>query len=144
MITTQERIDLMRSKTFYDGKFFGSYKERMKAEVKRMLALVLPNGEAPDVETRKELINALFDAYVDQTGETPDGVQANLLGNWILLESLTDNHPDKVTREEYPVMSKRQLRTRYNRERADELIQDTHTEQKYLGGKKQSTFKKSE
>lgn len=138
-------LDAMKDKEFFAGKFSTyNYKERMEEEVSRLLSLMDTNGSPPSIEARKSIIVALTDAYIEQTGKLPEGNQVQRLGNWLLLEYLTDNHPDKVTREDYPFLTKRQLRTRYRRERADENIPETLTAQKYLGGKKQSSFLKSE
>lgn len=132
------------NKSFYNGFFGGEYKDRFDGEVSKTLAMVDEEGNPPSIPTRVKIINAMFDAYIEQTGEVPDGVQVQRLANWMLFEDLTNNHPDKVTREPYPFLTKRQLRTRYNRERADEHILETFTRQKYLGGQKQSALKKSE
>jgi hypothetical protein len=132
------------NKHYFDGMFVANYKVRMDKEVSKLLSLLDVNGQPPSMEIRKQAIEAICDAYIEQTGEIPDGVQVQRLGNWLLLEDMTNNHPDKVTREEYPFLTKRQLRTRYNRERADETIEEKLTRQNYLGGKKQSTFKKAE
>lgn len=95
--------------------FIKDYKEKFKREVSNLLSLNI-NGKAPLIEDRKYLINQLLNAYIEQTNEVPDGAQLNLLANWLLLEDLKNKHPDKVTRQEYPIMNKRQLRIRYKRE----------------------------
>ena len=139
-----ELIAAMKKKSFYDGFFTGDFKRRLDIEVSKTLALQDEHGSPPSLEDRFAIIEAMYDAFIEQTGIVPDGVQSQRLANWIMLESLTDNHPDKVTREDYPFMTKRQMRTRYRREPADELIPERHSVQSYLGGKKQSTFLKSE
>lgn len=142
MNTTE--MNLRLNKDFYTGAFVGNYKVRCEREVSSLLSLLDSEGNPPSLKYRIEAIDVLFDAYIEQTSEVPDGVQVQRLGNWLLLEDMTNNHPDKVSREEYPFLTKRQLRTRYNRERADESIQETLTRQNYLGGKKQSNFIKAE
>jgi|SRR5699024_7691321 len=131
-------------KDFYDGMFQDNYKEDFEIIVSKVLSIKKYNGEPPTVRERRYIIEALFEAFIEQTGEQPDGVQVQRLGNWLLLEDLTNSHPDKVTREEYPFLTKRQLRTRYFRERADENIPETHTKQRYLGGTKSPTYRKYE
>lgn len=138
------RIYSMTSKAAFDGLFIGDFKEEFSKQVTKLLKTVDDEGNPPDIPTRIRIIEAIFDAYIEQTGYVPDGAQVQRLANWMLLEDLTNNHPDKVTREPYPFLTKRQLRTRYNRELADENIPETLTEQKYLGGKKQPNFMKSE
>lgn len=98
-------------------------------------------GEPLAIEERIIVIERLLDSYINQFGEVPKGNQIQRLANWLLLESLKNAHPDKVTREEYPIMTKRQLRARYRREMANENIPDTYTKLQYLGGKKQPIAK---
>lgn len=133
-------VHQLMDNTFYAGRFTGDYKETFNEMVTNLLSLQ-EEGASPSIESRKVIIEIMTDEYIKQTGQTPDGVQVQRLANWLLLEDLSNNHPDKVTREEYPFMTKRQLRTRYHRERADEHIPVTHTETKYLGGKKQPRYK---
>lgn len=137
-------FETFMNKRYYDGRFAGEYTQEFEHEVSRLLALVNHEGSPPTIAERVQMIEALFDAYIDQTKVVPEGAQVQRLANWLLLEYLRDNHPDKVTREEYPFLTKRQLRTRYNRELADENITEKYTRQKYLGGAKQPTFKKQD
>lgn len=118
-------IQKRKHKSYYDGKFVEDFKEAIEIEVTTILTLKDEYGEVPPVAERNEIIETLFDAYVQQTGETPPGNQVQRLGNWILFETLTDSRPDKVTIEDFPVMTKRQLRTRHNREMASEHIPET-------------------
>lgn len=104
---------------YYEGRFVGNYTGALKIMVSRFLDM----EPVPDLDFRKKAIEVLTDEYIRQTGEAPDGVQLGLLANWILFDDLTNSHPDKVTREEYPIMNKGQLRTRHRRERADEHIE---------------------
>ena len=104
---------------YYDGRFVGDYAGAIKTLVSRFLTM----SPIPDLNFRKAAIQVLTDEYIRQTGEVPDGVQLNLLANWLLYEDITDPHPDKVTREDYPIMNKGQLRTRHRRERVDEHME---------------------
>jgi hypothetical protein len=63
-------------------------------------------------EVRMFLIDKMIDAYVEQTGDRPDGKVLEKLTNVILHEELTDPRPDKMTLEEYPIMSDRQYEKR--------------------------------
>lgn len=124
---------------FYDGVFVGEYREKFADYVTKILAT--GNSSAlPSLETRKDVITALTEAYIIQAREQPNGVQIQRLANWLLIEDLTNNHPDKVTLTEYPFMTNRQLRGRYRREMANERLQYTLTEQEYLEGKKESRY----
>lgn len=105
---------------YYEGRFVdGDYKEAFKEMVSRFLNM----NPIPPLEFRNKAVDILGEAYLKQVGESPDGVQLNLLGNWILVDDLKNPHPDKVTNTEYPIMNKGQLRTRHKRELADEHIE---------------------
>lgn len=106
-------------KNFYDDSYtVGNYKKTFENCVSDLLKT------QPPIEDRKKAAEALCEAYFDQTEDVPDGVQLQRLANWLLLEDLIDPHPDKVTRADYPIMSKRQLKLRYWRELADERIEN--------------------
>ena len=64
-------------------------------------------SKAPEYtrEQRITLVEKLTDAYVDRVGERPDPSQLHRLADVILREELTDMHPDKMTINEYPIMS---------------------------------------
>lgn len=145
MIAEAELSNVKLQEEYYDNMFNkDGYKDVFEAKVNELLATKTSEGLPPDVAWRIYASDVITSAYVEQTGKTPDGNQVQRLANWLLLEMLSDSHPDKVTREDYPVMTKKQLKTRYARERADENIPETHTIQKYLGGKKQSNYNKSD
>lgn len=127
-------------KEFYDGIFVGNHTKMFEHMVTELLSLFDEEGNPPPLETRKKIIEAICDAYIEQVGEQPSGVQIQRLANWLLYEDLTLKHPDKVAMTEYPFMSKRQLKTRYRRELANDTLPKTLTEQRYLGGKKQSKY----
>ncbi len=104
----------------FKGLFIiGNYKETFENEVSKLLE----TEPEPALKIRIQLSEALCDAYVNETGNIPDGVQLNRLANWLLLKELKDRHPDKVTRAKYPILSKRQLRVRHKREKADEFVE---------------------
>jgi hypothetical protein len=63
---------------------------------------------------RSRAVETLIDEYIASTGERPDPAELERLTNAMLHEELTDRHPDKVTREEYPIMSEQQLARRQN------------------------------
>lgn len=77
---------------------------------------------AQDITERTERIaavHALTDAYFDSVGKQPDATEVERLTDYILREELTDRHPDKVTREEYPFFSAWQLELRRDKETSD-------------------------
>ncbi|MCI4129449.1 hypothetical protein MMJ47_18455 [Bacillus haynesii] len=68
-------------------------------------------GELDRIQ-RIEEITALADAYFDAVGEHPDSIALERMANLVIYEELADSHPDKMTREEYPIMSETQLSRR--------------------------------
>lgn len=108
------------------GESIDGYNADLEQSVTRLLALKNEDGTVPSLEMRKKAIDKLMHSHISVTGRTPDGVQVQRLANWLLYESLTNCHPDKVSRVEYPIMTKRQLRSRYKRERATEHLQERY------------------
>lgn len=68
-------------------------------------------GECPRA-LRLVKIEALTESYYAETGEMPDSVALERLSDLCLYEELTDPNPDKMTTEEYPIMSETQLARR--------------------------------
>jgi hypothetical protein len=68
-------------------------------------------GELPR-EVRIAEIDRVTEDLFAKTGKFPDAKQLEQLSDLILYEELTDPHPDKVTREEYPFFSDEQLARR--------------------------------
>lgn len=85
--------------------FGADYKKVFVEMVDELIAL------APELtrDQRIAQVEFLTDAYVDQTGERPDSYQLHRLADVILREELSDPHPDKITRNEFPIMSDRML-----------------------------------
>lgn len=79
-------------------------------------------------EERLQASHDVVEAYVAHTGERPDGNALERLATLILREELTDMHPDKMTREEYPIMSDRQRDTRERGELSLKAVQDVGTD----------------
>jgi hypothetical protein len=72
-------------------------------------------GELPR-EVRLGNVEALVEDYYAKTGEMPDAIALERLSDLCLYEELTDPNPDKMTTEEYPIMSEYQFDRRDNRE----------------------------
>jgi len=64
------------------------------------------------IEWRKEGIDWLVDEYLTHTGRTPDSGLLERMANTLLHAELTDKRPDKMTLEEYPIMSDTQYERR--------------------------------
>lgn len=68
-------------------------------------------GELPR-EVRLVKIEQLTEDYYAKTGKLPDDKALERLADLCLYEELTDDRPDKMTIEEYPIMSDTQLARR--------------------------------
>lgn len=65
------------------------------------------------IDIRLMTVDSLIEKFIDDTDERPDSYALNRLGHalaWDYMEG--DVHPDKMTREEYPIMTERQERWR--------------------------------
>ncbi|MGG1152353.1 hypothetical protein [Bacillus wiedmannii] len=73
-------------------------------------------GTISNRDVRTEEIKSLTDAYVEAVGERPEPKQLERLADLLLYEELSNTHPDKMAREEYPIMSDHQLSRRHSGE----------------------------
>lgn len=62
-------------------------------------------GAKPAPNKRIESADALIEDYIEQHGKRPPASVLSRLATYVLLDTLSDNHPDKMSREEYPIMS---------------------------------------
>src|SRR6478609_6999258 len=103
----------------YNDTFTSDYQKDFEEHVSVLLTLKL-GGKIPTIPLRNHLIECLTSAYIEATGRRPETTELYRLSNWILMEELTNPHPDKVTMEEYPILTNRQLKKRKNREVSNE------------------------
>ncbi|MEC0479000.1 hypothetical protein ACG2QI_00220 [Bacillus sp. GM2] len=80
-------------------------------------------GELDRIQ-RIEEITALADAYFDAVGEHPDSIALARMANLVIYEELTNPHPDKMAREEYPIMSETQREERIKSEASEKLAEE--------------------
>lgn len=97
----------------YDGLFRidTDYKATFKALVDSLIK------EPLSLSDRIGAVEDLINAYVEQTGSRPDGYHLMLLANYILSDVLKDKSPDKVSNNEFPILTKRQIKLRKNKEK---------------------------
>lgn len=62
-------------------------------------------GDSISQNKRNEGANALVEQYIESNGERPPASVLSRLATYLLLDNLTDSHPDKMSRDEYPIMS---------------------------------------
>ncbi|MGI2827875.1 hypothetical protein ACRS6Z_19660 [Bacillus cytotoxicus] len=96
----------------------GDYKTQFETYVNTLIIAHrdLHSEAISNREVRAEEIKSLTDAYVGTIGERPEAKQLERLADLMLYEELHDTHPDKVAREEYPIMSDHQLSRRHSGE----------------------------
>jgi len=79
-------------------------------------------------EYRIKFAEELTERYFAEHGKMPEGTILERLATLILQDELADTHPDKMTREEYPLLSDRQRDTRGRDERSFSAAQDVATD----------------
>ena len=62
-------------------------------------------GDSIPPNKRIESANAIVEHYVEINGQRPPKGVLSRLATYILLDVLSDPHPDKMSRDEYPIMS---------------------------------------
>lgn len=84
------------------------YTNELIAEAYRRLT----EGNPTTPEERVRKTDELCETHYEQVGVYPDDSVLNRLAWYIIFDEMTDKHPDKITRDEYPVMSEWQELTR--------------------------------
>lgn len=96
----------------------GDYKTQFETYV-NTLVTSLREGDSEAIsnrDVRAKEIKSLTDTYVGTVGERPEPKQLERLADLLLYEELSNTHPDKMAREEYPIMSDHQLSRRHSGE----------------------------
>ncbi|PEC58437.1 hypothetical protein CN556_24895 [Bacillus wiedmannii] len=96
----------------------GDYKTQFETYVNTLITS-LREGDSETISNRNvraKEIKSLTDAYVGTVGERPEPKQLERLADLLLYEDLSNAHPDKMAREEYPIMSDHQLSRRHSGE----------------------------
>jgi hypothetical protein len=88
--------------------FTHDYKEKLN----ELISILEANASTTSREGRSQLIETITDEYVAQVGKTPPSDALTRMADVMLHEELTDSHPDKITREEYPILSDRMYAVR--------------------------------
>lgn len=77
------------------------FTEDYKTDLERYTKELEGSAKATSREERKQAVEGLTDAYIDQTGERPDGSILYRLTNVILHEELTDKSRTKLIKSEH-------------------------------------------
>jgi hypothetical protein len=100
----------------------GDYKTNLHEAITELQKETKRGEVARDV--RLSNIKSLIEVYYRTTGEMPDAVTLERLADLILYEELSDTHPDKVTRTEYPFFSETQFEERRKSEASFKLSEE--------------------
>ncbi|WP_088322547.1 hypothetical protein [Bacillus cereus] len=108
----------MGEQTKYIFDINGDYKTQFETYVNTLIISLRESNSSAisNRDVRAKEIKLLTDAYVEAVGERSEPRQLERLADLMLYEKLHDTHPDKMTREEYPIMSDHQLSRRHSGE----------------------------
>lgn len=137
-ITVKELLD----PNFYKGIFTPRNGPQVFGALANAICAVKP---IPEVPVRNKMIELLTEEYCKQMYEQPPTGPLYLLANFIMMEILLDPFPDKVTRDEYPILNHGQLQVRRQRElHVDNITKtaDARTAKNYNIAKKRYTDSK--
>lgn len=104
--------------TKYTFDINGDYKTQFETYVNTLITSLRErdSGTISNRDICAKEIKSLTDAYVASIGQRPEPKQLERLADLLLYEELHDTHPDKMAREEYPIMSDHQLSRRHSGE----------------------------
>ncbi|KYC67186.1 hypothetical protein [Heyndrickxia coagulans] len=88
--------------------------EELNARINE-LWMATKRGKLPR-QARFAAIEQLTEEYMAATGRRPDPAMLDRLATLCLYEEITDPHPDKMARDEYPIMSDTQEEERHDDE----------------------------
>lgn len=88
--------------------FTGDYTTKLDGYVNELVK----KKREMDRESRMTAVEHMTDEYIIQTGKRPDVKPLLRLTDFVLHDELSDPHPDKITRNEFPILSDRQYRKR--------------------------------
>lgn len=77
-----------------------------------------------DRVSRITFSNSLTERYLEVNGKIPPVTVLDRLATLILQDELADKHPDKMTRNDYPLLSDSQADLRYSGERSMNAAMD--------------------
>ena len=84
--------------------------------------------EQTNRQDRIEVTEKLTEQYFSEHGEMPSASVLDRMATLILQDELADKHADKMTRNEYPLLSDRQRETRGRGERSLYAASDVATD----------------
>lgn len=97
-----------------------------KEELHESITALYERTKAGDLVRSRRIveIDKLTEVYFSKVEEKPDSIALERMANLLLYEDLTNPHPDKMAREEYPIMSESQREERVKSEASDKLAEE--------------------
>lgn len=102
--------------------FTDDHREQSHEYVSLLFALAKMGGSI--AQDRIYRVEAMTEAYFKMYGKHLGSAVLNRLASLVLYDELTNPHPDKMTLEEYPIMSDSQHDEREKKEFSEHLLQD--------------------
>ena len=126
--TPQENLPPLSNQQLHDmvSDFFTEYRT-LKRET----------GAGTTVEARLDACKDVIELSYRHNGRKPSGSVLDRLGTYLILDHLTDSHPDKMTREETPVQSIWQEIYMENR---TSLLEELFHDGRHGNGRRKSVF----
>lgn len=119
----------------------GKLKNNVLSEFEERIDDMVAVKPAPEMPERFQIIEVTNEEFRTLTGENLPSFMLSKLSDWILLEVLNDRDVDKVSNNDFAVLSPRQLRRRDKREKSVEGEVMDYLNQRYVK-KKDSLSKK--
>lgn len=91
-------------------------KNNVIAEFENKVINLVEANSVPELKERYKLIEQVNEEFYKKTSQNLPPHILSMLTDWVLIEVLKDRNVDKVTNNEYAVLSHRQLRRRDKRE----------------------------
>lgn len=100
----------MQQDNEYDGVF--SSCSDYKSKLHEIIDDLYYEVKSHPISYTIEKVRKVTDAYVEEVGVRPDVISLDRMATLILNEEITDTFPDKMSRDEFPIMSDTQREER--------------------------------
>lgn len=84
----------------------------------------LTGTKGKTVDERNKEVDQLIEQYIENTGDIPHPEALDELADYILQDDLTDPSPNKITKTDFPILSKNQTRHRNSKEVPLEVLRN--------------------
>lgn len=102
--------DKMRTVNISLYKYINKFNEKAKELAKMRLE------DAPPVKDRNKQVEEMIEEYFRIVGSMPNPYTLKLLADYILISDLKNKDVDKVSKEEFPILSDIQLKRRLRKQ----------------------------